>query len=93
MNDTNNISKRTIHNIIMENRENLSMSGIKKVENFDENIIVLLTEMGELTIKGEKLHISKMDVDTGDLKVTGNIYGLIYNETSKGSPVFKRLFK
>lgn len=92
MNETNFVRK-AIHNIIMENRESLSMSGIKKVENFDEQIIVLLTEMGELTIKGENLHISKMDVDTGDLKVTGNIYGLIYNETSKGTSIFKRLLK
>ena len=49
----------TNQNIIMENRENLSISGIKSVENFDENIIVLQSDMGELTIKGEKLHIAK----------------------------------
>lgn len=82
-----------IHNIIMENREKISMSGIKKVDNFDEQSIILLTELGELTIKGENLHISKMDVDTGDLKVTGNIYGLIYNESQKSTSVFKRLLK
>lgn len=88
---TNNM--HPIHNIIMENREKISMSGIKKVDNFDDQTIILLTEMGELTIKGENLHISKMDVDTGDLKVTGKIYGLIYNETQRGSSIFKRLIK
>ena len=93
MGETNFSSKKTIHNIIMENRENLSISGIKSVENFDENIIVLQSDMGELTIKGEKLHIAKMDIDTGDMKITGNIFGLIYNETSKGSSLFKRMFK
>ena len=93
MSETNFSSKKTIHNIIMENRENLSISGIKSVENFDENIIVLQSDMGELTIKGEKLHIAKMDIDTGDMKITGNIFGLIYNETSKGSSLFKRMFK
>lgn len=86
-------TNRPLHNIIMENREKISMSGIKKVDNFDDQTIILLTEMGELTIKGENLHISKMDVDTGDLKVTGKIYGLIYNETQKGSSIFKRLIK
>lgn len=49
--------------------------------------------MGELTIKGDNLHISKMDVDTGDLSVTGNIYGLIYNETVKSGSIFKRLLR
>lgn len=77
----------------MENREKLSVSGIVKVENFDENAILLITEMGELTIKGDNLHISKMDVDTGDLSVTGNIYGLIYNETVKSGSLFKRLLR
>ncbi len=86
-------TNRPLHNIIMENREKISMSGIKKVDNFDDQTIILLTEMGELTIKGENLHISKMDVDTGDLKVTGKIYGLIYNETQRGSSIFKRLIK
>lgn len=93
MSETNFSGKKLIHNIIMENRENLSISGIKSVENFDENIIVLESEMGELTIKGEKLHIAKMDIDTGDMKITGNIFGLIYNETAKGSSLFKRIFK
>ena len=89
----NNSNIKTVHNLIMENRKNLSMSGVDKVINFDDNIVVLNTQMGEMTIKGEKLHISKMDVDTGDLSVTGNIIGLIYNETSRGGSVIKRLFK
>ena len=82
-----------IHNIILENRNNLTVSGIKKVENFDEDNIVLITEMGELTIKGENLHISKMDVDLGDMKIDGKIVGLVYNENIKGTSVIKRLFK
>ena len=86
-------TNRPLHNIIMENREKISMSGIKKVDNFDDQSVILLTEMGELAIKGENLHISKMDVDTGDLKVTGKIHGLIYNETQRGTSVFKRLLK
>lgn len=87
------MNEKKLHNIIMENREKLSVSGIVKVENFDENAILLITEMGELTIKGDNLHISKMDVDTGDLSVTGNIYGLIYNETVKSGSIFKRLLR
>lgn len=69
------------------------MSGVKRVENFDEQIIVLITDTGELTVKGENLHISKMDVDSGDMNITGNIYGLIYNESAKNNSFFKRLLK
>ena len=88
-----NFNNKTIHNLIMENRSSISMSGVEKVINFDDNIIILNTQLGEMTIKGEKLHISKMDVDTGDLSVKGKIYGLIYNETSNKNSVIKRLFK
>lgn len=88
-----NINNKVIHNLIMENRSNLSMSGVEKVINFDDSIIVLNTQMGEMTVKGESLHISKMDVDTGDLSIKGKIYGLIYNETTHGNSVIKRLFK
>lgn len=88
-----NFMNESIHNLILENRNNLSMSGVEKVINFDDNIIVLNTHLGEMTIKGEKLHISKMDVDTGDLSISGNIYGLIYNESTNKGSVIKRLFK
>ena len=88
-----NIISKTIHNIIMENREKISISGVKKTENFDDKIIVLDTQMGQLTIKGDNLHISKMDIDTGNLSVSGNIYGLVYNETSTTNSLIKRIFK
>lgn len=88
-----NTNTKTIHNVIMENRERISISGVKKTESFDDKIIVLDTQMGQMTIKGDNLHISKMDIDTGNLSVTGNIYGLIYNETNNSKSIIKRLFK
>lgn len=87
----NNINKT--HNVIIENRNKINMTGIKRVDNFDENEIILISELGELTIKGNGLHISKMDVDSGDLVIDGNIIGMIYNETSKNGSVLRRIFK
>ena len=79
--------------VYMENREKISISGVKNTVNFDDKIIVLETQMGEMTIKGENLNISKMDIDTGNLEVLGNIYGLIYNDLSPSKSILKRLFK
>lgn len=87
----NNINKP--HNVIIENRNKVNMTGIKRVDNFDENEIILISELGELTIKGSGLHISKMDVDSGDLVIDGNIIGMIYNEASKNGSVLRRIFK
>jgi len=79
MADTENTA-RAAHNVIMENRRSLSISGVRNVDSFDEQSVVLLTEMGELTIKGENLHISHLDQQTGELVMHGDVGELIYSE-------------
>lgn len=75
------------HNIILENRRSLSISGITDVDSFDEKEISLYTQMGELSIKGRELHIDAMSVETGDMTITGDIWALIYGDKDKKSPV------
>ena len=62
------------HNIIIEDRKNVTISGVTDVESFDEETVVLMTDLGELVIKGFGLHISKIDVVSGDLALEGEIY-------------------
>jgi len=71
---------RAAHNVIMENRRNLSLSGVRDVDSFDEQSVVLLTELGELTVRGEELHISRLDQETGELDMNGVINELVYSE-------------
>ncbi len=68
------------HNAIMENRSKLMLTGVNDVERFDENAVVLYTQLGELTIKGEKLHISEMSLESGELNIDGEISALIYGQ-------------
>ena len=75
------------HNIILENRKNLSISGITDVDSFDEREIILYTQLGELTIQGRELHIDAMSVETGDMTITGDIWALIYGDKDKKSPI------
>lgn len=87
---------RKAHNIILENRRNLNVSGIEDVDSFDEETIVLFTDTGVLTIKGDDLHINKLSVETGELSVEGNIYSLEYSDEEagkKGGGFFNKLFK
>lgn len=83
------------HNIIMENRRTLSVSGIDDVDSFDENTVVMFTDMGVLTVKGEDLHINKLSVDNGELSVEGDIYSLNYSdeEMKKSGGLLSKLFK
>lgn len=68
------------HHIILEEREQLVISGVEEVESFDESTIFLTTAQGGLEIQGEGLHIEKLSLDGGDLKVEGRVNALIYGE-------------
>lgn len=71
------------HNIILENRKNLTISGVTDVDNFDEKTIVLYTQMGELTIHGKNLHVDSMSVETGDMTIDGDIWSLVYGDKDR----------
>ena len=83
------------HHIILEEREQLSVSGVEEVESFDENTIVMLTNRGTLIVRGEELHIEKLSLDGGDLKVEGTIDSLTYEDSGRdrGGGLFARLFR
>ena len=82
------------HNMIMENRKKLMMTGIREVESFDEQTVSLLLENAVLAIRGRNLSISRLNVDTGEVSVTGEIYAVIYSDNNaKQSGLFGRLFK
>ena len=84
-----------IHNVIMENRGKLTVSGVEDVESFNEESVVLSTIQGMLTIDGSGLHINKLNVQTGELTVEGEISGLVYHNDgySKNTGFFSRIFK
>ena len=93
-----NISDKTVtknHNIILENRKSLSISGVTDVDSFDEKTIRLYTEMGELTLQGRDLHIDSMSVETGNMTVTGDIWSMVYGDKDRKGPIsaLGRLFR
>ena len=67
-----------LHNVILENKEKLSVSGVTDVDTFNEQKITLLTEDDTLVIEGEDLHIIKLDVSNGELIIEGLIDSLEY---------------
>lgn len=81
------------HHIILEEREQLIVSGVEEVERFDEETILLTTAQGGLEIQGEGLHIEKLSLDGGDLKVEGRVDALVYEtqSRSRGGGLLSRL--
>ena len=90
-------SKTVVHNLIMENREKMSVSGVADVESFDEESIILHTDMGMLIVKGEDLHINKLNIESGELVIEGEICSCTYSDEdssrSKGVGFFKKMFR
>ena len=68
------------HHVVIEDRKSLTVSGVEDVERFDENTIVLSTSRGAMVVAGENLHIEKLSLDGGDLKVDGDIDSVSYEE-------------
>lgn len=83
------------HNIIMEDRKKLSVSGVQDVDCFDETLVILFTNMGKLTVRGQNLHVNSFSVDEGDFSMEGEIDSLEYSsdEKAKGSSLLSKLFK
>ena len=76
--DNRDLDLKAPQHITLENREHLSISGVEEVESFDESSIVLSTVHGGLEVQGEGLHIEKLSLDGGDLKVEGQVNALVY---------------
>lgn len=83
------------HNIIMENRKKLSANGVIEINSFNEQLIEAVTEMGMLIIKGEGLHINKLNKDSKEMDIEGKISALVYQQKSDKSngSIFKNLFR
>ena len=85
---------RAPHRITLEDRGTLSVSGVMEVERFDENEIVMSTSRGTLVVRGEELHIEKLSLDGGELRVEGNVDSLLYEDDGepRGGGLLARLF-
>lgn len=84
---------RVNHNIIVEDRKKMTLTGVKDVLSFDEETVVLDTSLGRLTVKGSGLHIVNFDTKSGDLSAEGRLYALVYTTEEKSGGFFSRVFR
>ena len=68
------------HVVNIDNREKLSITGVTDIESFNEENILLILENGGLIIKGEDLHVQKLDLDEGMVLISGAISAAVYTE-------------
>ena len=85
--------KKTLqdHTIIMNNRSKMTLTGVTEVMGFSDTSVELSTCMGALLIKGKCLMINKLNTETGELNVNGEITSMQYAAKKKEN-IFAGLF-
>lgn len=95
--DKDNIITSSNHSITLNERKNLIITGVKKIDSFDDEEFLLETNMGYVVIKGEELEIIKLDTFQGNVSIKGRVNSFTYMESStkkeKEDGIFSKLFK
>jgi len=82
------------HQVIMQDRCQLELTGVSDVDSFDETTVIAYTSLGQLTIRGNSLHIRRLDLEGGSLSLEGHVDTLVYADTlQRGGGFFGRLFR
>lgn len=91
------ISKNNYHKMQVINRNSVSLTGIVDVNSFDLNMIILETVQGNLTIKGNEMHVKRLNLEKGEVDIDGKVDSLVYTEDNlmrrKGESLVSRLFR
>lgn len=84
------------HKLMLENRHGGTVTGVRDVNSFDEKEILLFTEAGKLMIKGEQLHVKRLNLEKGEVDLEGKIDSMIYlskDSDKKQDSLLKRMFR
>ena len=68
------------HKLQLNERKQLTVTGVSEVVSFDETVAVLQTSLGTLVVQGEQLQLKNLSQDGGQVAVDGQIASLIYEE-------------
>lgn len=85
-----------VQNLVLENRGKLSVSGVNDVLSFDDQVVMVDTELGLLTVKGENIRINKLSLDTAEVIIEGEISSLAYSQTKQeksSGTLLSKIFK
>ena len=86
-------TRKTAHKVIIDGRDRVTVSAVNDVDSFNENEIIFLTSQGMMTITGEDLHITRLDLDEGMLVIDGTIDSIDYSDHEEERMNGKKLFK
>ena len=91
-----NVNPNIVQNLVLENRGKLSVSGVNDVLSFDDQVVMVDTELGLLTVKGENIRINKLSLDTAEVIIEGDISSLAYSQNTQeksAGTILSKIFK
>lgn len=78
----NKTAQEQKHTLQILARRRISISGVCEVESFDDALVHLVTDCGDLTLEGEELHVDTLDVERGLVEIGGLVSGLYYSDSA-----------
>jgi sporulation protein YabP len=84
--------ERLPHKMTLNERKNLTMTGVSEVLRFDDSAVVLKTALGVLEVQGRELKLKTLSLEGGQMAVEGHICAVIYEEPREGS-LWQRLWQ
>ena len=86
-----------MHKVIMTNRRTCTVNGVNDVLSFDLREILLETEQGMLMVRGTDLHVNRVNLEKGEIDLSGNIDSLSYSDihstAKQAGSLFEKLFR
>ena len=83
---------RLPHKLTLDERQKLTVTGVAEVVSFDENAVVLTTDLGTLMILGKELQLKTLSVEGGQVAVEGTVSAMSYEEPRQAGGLLRRLF-
>ena len=80
------------HTLFIDNRSRITLTGVSDVGSFNEELIHVSTALGDVSITGEALQVTKLDLQSGEVQVEGKIISLSYAEMRTKGTLFSRMF-
>lgn len=95
MEERTTVSKN--HKLVVNNRKTSLVTGVLDVFSFDLNEVFLETEQGMLMVKGSDLHVNRLNLEKGEVDLSGTIDSIAYSDVqsavSRGENIFAKLFR
>lgn len=82
--------------ILLNNRKYGEFTGVVDAISFQPEEVLLETDLGSLSIKGQGLHVRKLNLEKGEVEVEGMLQSISYGKNIKkrsgGEGIWAKLF-